>query len=538
MNMEQNAGGACRTPQPTGAPNFPQACVYQDPAKKDTHKQRRGEALIPITGVDALFAVLAFVCGYLFIWLASPLYVFSPDRFGVGVTFFAACFYLMFFLYMHKMGVRPSKGSYGWLALSVVSALYFALFSNGVLKFFNLFFFIASAAYWVGAAGGNRLEPSLGRVAAPDLLDQLFWVPLFNFSCGPKILRGAAGRNRKSKNLLAAALGALAAVPLLIVVVLLLTQADDTFARMVREMQDGFGVHLVNFLLRVIPAALMGCYFFGMWYGNVQKRCVALYGKEQVEQKREKRRKLPNAMTVTVLALLCGVYLVFFGAQAATLFSAFAGVRPEGFTYAGYARRGFFELCGVASINLAVLGGARLFTARHGEKPVRSLPAFSVALSAETLLLIATALSKMVLYIRQYGLTLLRVYTSWFMILLFVVFGIAIVAQFRKINLAKTLVAAFFICFLLLCYSNVDGLVAQYNIGRYMDGSLDSLDISALYTTPEAARPYIKTLYENTDDKELRRELKERWERNDEWRKDTLFYEQNLELYLAQKDPI
>ena len=70
----------------------------------------------------------------------------------------------------------------------------------------------------------------------------------------------------------------------------------------------------------------------------------------------EKRRKLPPAMTVTVLALLTGVYLLFFGAQAATLFSAFAGVRPEGLTYAEYARQGFFELCGVAMINLAVLG--------------------------------------------------------------------------------------------------------------------------------------------------------------------------------------
>ena len=56
--------------------------------------------------------------------------------------------------------------------------------------------------------------------------------------------------------------------------------------------------------------------------------------------------KLPPAMTVTVLALLAGVYLLFFGAQAATLFSAFAGVRPEGLTYAEYARQGFLNSAG------------------------------------------------------------------------------------------------------------------------------------------------------------------------------------------------
>ncbi len=260
---------------------------------------------------------------------------------------------------------------------------------------------------------------------------------------------------------------------------------------------------MLEFLLRLLPAALVGCYFFGMFYGNLQKRFVAVRGKEDVEKAREKRRKLPPAMTVTVLALLTGVYLLFFGAQAATLFSAFAGVRPEGLTYAEYARQGFFELCGVAMINLAVLGGVRLFTVKKGEKPVRPLVVFSVLLSAETLLLIVTALSKMVLYIQQYGLTLLRVYTSWFMVLLFIVFAIVIVAQFRKLTWPRHWCSPF-PCFLLLCYSNVDGLIARYNIGRYQAGTLDSVDLEALYATPEASLPYVKELYQETDDPALR----------------------------------
>ena len=190
------------------------------------------------------------------------------------------------------------------------------------------------------------LEPSLGRFVVPDLLDQLFRIPFSNFTCGPKILRGAAGKSRRSKNALAAVLGILVAIPLVMVVGTLLTRADQTFARMVQEMTAEFGERLLEFLLRLLPAALVGCYFFGMFYGNLQKRFVAVRGKEDVEKAREKRRKLPPAMTVTVLALLTGVYLLFFGAQAATLFSAFAGVRPEGLTYAEYARQGFLSSAG------------------------------------------------------------------------------------------------------------------------------------------------------------------------------------------------
>lgn len=114
---------------------------------------------------------------------------------------------------MRKQKISPPKSSYGWLGLSMVSTLYFALFSNGVLKFFNLFFCMIVTVYWIAAACGSRLEPSLGRFVVPDLLDQLFRIPFSNFTCGPKILRGAAGKSRRSKNALAAVLGILVAIP-------------------------------------------------------------------------------------------------------------------------------------------------------------------------------------------------------------------------------------------------------------------------------------------------------------------------------------
>lgn len=534
--MEQNHGGAGCAPQTAGAPNLPMDRVYQNPAAKAEEKRKCRDALIPFTGTDVLFTLLALVCGYLFVWLVNPLAVLFPYSFGVGVTIFAACFYATALLYIRKRGIHPPKSGYGWLALSIASSLYFALFSNGLLKFLNLIFYIAVTAYWVAAACGSRLEPRLGRFAVPDLMDQLLWIPMLNFSCAPKILRGAASKSRRSRNVLAIGLGILTAAPLLLVVVMLLTHADDTFARMVQNLSAEFREHLFSFLLRLLPAIVLGFYFFGMLYGNVQKRCVATRGREQVEREREKRHRLPDAMTVTVLALLCAVYLVFFGAQAATLFSAFAGMRPEGFTYAEYARQGFFELCEVAAINLAVLSGVRLFTAGRDGRPVRALVAFSIGISAETLLLIATALSKMALYIQQYGLTLLRVYTSWFMILLFVVFSIVIAAQFRKINLARALALAFSVCFMLLCYSNVDALIARYNIDRYLDGTLESVDIEALYAAPEASLPYVKALYDQTDDFNLRRQIKAYWA--DFGQEDVPFHEQNLEHFLAQQNPI
>ena len=73
-------------------------------------------------------AILALVCGYLFVWLVNPLALLAPYSLGVGVTIFAACFYTTALLYMRKQKISPPKSSYGWLGLSMVSALYFALF--------------------------------------------------------------------------------------------------------------------------------------------------------------------------------------------------------------------------------------------------------------------------------------------------------------------------------------------------------------------------------------------------------------------------
>ena len=72
MHMEPNHEGAASVPQTTGAPILPAERVYQDPSAPAGLKDKK-EPSIPFTGVDACFAILALVCGYLFVWLVNPL---------------------------------------------------------------------------------------------------------------------------------------------------------------------------------------------------------------------------------------------------------------------------------------------------------------------------------------------------------------------------------------------------------------------------------------------------------------------------------
>jgi hypothetical protein len=215
-------------------------------------------------------------------------------------------------------------------------------------------------------------------------------------------------------------------------------------------------------------------------------------------------RKLPLAAVRPCLIILAVLYAVFFIAMGAYLFSAFSGSLPSSYTYAEYARRGFFELCGVAAINLLVIAIVYLFAKRGAGEYPRSLRALTATISAMTVLLILTAASKMLLYVERYGLTRLRVYTLWFMALLLCVFAVVVIWHIRPINAGKPIVIAFALLTLGLFFTNTDGLIAKYNVEQYEAGALNTVDTETLTYMSDAVVPYLVDLEENAPDDEVR----------------------------------
>lgn len=65
---------------------------------------------------------------------------------------------------------------------------------------------------------------------------------------------------------------------------------------------------------------------------------------------------MPNAMVYAAVTPICILYVLFFVSQFPYFLGGFTGELAEGFTYAEYARKGFFELCAVCCINFAVIG--------------------------------------------------------------------------------------------------------------------------------------------------------------------------------------
>ncbi len=121
----------------------------------------------------------------------------------------------------------------------------------------------------------------------------------------------------------------------------------------------------------------------------------------------------------------------------------------------------------------------------------------TVLLSLFSLCLIATAMSKMLLYIDAYGMTQKRVYVSLFMILMAVGFVFCVISQItRRVKMTWVCLALSALMLIVPAYANIDTVIASYNVERYMDGSLKHMDYSAIDNV--AAMPALEKLY-NSD---------------------------------------
>jgi hypothetical protein len=94
----------------------------------------------------------------------------------------------------------------------------------------------------------------------------------------------------------------------------------------------------------------------------------------------------------------------------------------------------------------------------------------------------------MVMYISEYGLTPLRFYTMWFMLLCGFMFVLIIVKQFRfDMKFSAWFSGIFTAMFALLCFCSPDFVIAKYNIDMYKAGYLAELDTRAiLYMSDDA----------------------------------------------------
>ena len=179
---------------------------------------------------------------------------------------------------------------------------------------------------------------------------------------------------------------------------------------------------------------------------------------------------------------------------------------------AEYARSGFFQLVGVAALNLTVLLCCLALCHREGRggRLVRLLSTALVALSA---VLLASAAWRMTLYVRAYGLSFKRLLTYWGMVLLAVLFAAAVLAVWRRgTPLFRVFFSVAVAGWLALNFMNPDYLVAHCNVSLSLNNP--QVEVDAAYMARDLsydALPALERLYEARPDlPQLRQLIEER----------------------------
>ena len=459
------------------------------------------------TVLQRRLALLCWVLGYLVCRLVAV------NR-GVGVLIFAAAFAAVLMWFGWKNGGRRR-----WAVVCpLVFALPFLLHNSGAPLSLDTTVFLGlcvmSVYHTFETPRRNLSDPVRGLLSRP----------FGHFATGAEALISRPVDSAPRRRWRPVVWGLLLAVPLTLIVGSLLISADAAFSSLADRLLSPFAQLRVEWpllILRWLLAAPVGMYLFAAFYGNTHPKAEE-WSDEQWQENRQRLRQMPGMVLFTAGLPLCGLYLLFFLSQSAYYFSAFSGLLPADFTYAEYARQGFFQLCAVAVINLGVLVAIRLFCQRETEALPRSLKIYSAVLCGFTLLLIATAFRKMLLYIQQYGLTPLRVYTSCFMVLLAVVFVVLTVSQFwPRVKPWRILTVTFLTMFAVLQFSNVNGWIARYNVEQYKAGQLRTVDVSLFYELGDAAVPYaaelVRDRYVGHEARDFLRDREAKWEQYDSW---------------------
>lgn len=406
--------------------------------EKETEETKR------LKGNFGFFGPAAFVY--------AVFYAFCMYRNGSGVTFpfFVAGSLLFLYLSLTKLGTTLKKGSAFYMAAMVLLGISTFCTDDGRIIFFNKLGIFLLMMSLLLKQYFDTSKWGLGK-----FLQSIFHLAIASFGEIARPFQDAAGyrkaRNGKiDKRVWAAGLGLLAGVPLVFVVLLLLASADVLF----RQMTDGL-LEAVNFgnIMNIV---------FRIIFMFLASYCLTSYlCRKRIRKEVKDKRTGEPVLAITVTSMLTVLYIVFSAIQIEGLFLGRMKL-PEGYTYASYAREGFFQLLAVSLLNLVIV-----LVCLYYFKDSKVLKTILTIMSVCTFVLIASSAMRMVMYIKSYYLTFLRVLVLWALALLAVLFAGVLINIFKAgFPLFRYSVAVVTVLYLALSFAHPDYIIAGVNVAN------------------------------------------------------------------------
>ena len=385
-------------------------------------------------------------------FIYSVFYAFCMYRNGSGVTFpfFVAGSLLLLYLFLSKLGTTLKRGSIFYMAGMMLLGVSTFLTDDGRIIAFNklgifllmmsllLKQFFDTSKWKLGKYLGSIIQlvfMSIGEIARP-------------VEDGIRYRKAKSGKDHRNVGFVI--IGLMISVPLLGVVLVLLASADAVFLDIIVKVFDAINIE------SILQIAFLIAFMFFFSYMLISCLC-----KKQIKEEVKDYRTGEPILAITVTTVLTLVYLFFSVVQIAALFLRQMQL-PAGYTYARYARQGFFQLLIVSILNLIIV-----LTCMGLFKRSKALKGILTLMSLCTFIMIASSAVRMIIYVRFYYLTFLRILVLWGLTLLAVLFlGILISIYAEKFPLFRYSMTVVTLLYLALSFAHPDYIIAKVNIAN------------------------------------------------------------------------
>jgi hypothetical protein len=443
--------------------------------------------------IIALAVLLAVIFDYLFFGKVIGLSVLVFTVLLVGALFWLC----NKFKYNYKSSL--------WL---IVPIIFFAIMpSIRANLFLNLLNLIAIMGLLLLGVK-ELLQEHITRFGLKEYFLTVFQMPLKFLLNSIKPLRFAINSFNQSSagSWRRVVIGVLMALPVLLIFTALFSSADLAFGQFVSSIvslniPDTFFKHV--YLMLAVFICLLGVFEYTF------KASTALPVMAQQEANKKistTGREVEASVFLSLIALLFSIFIIF---QVTYLFGGEVNITNRGFTYAEYARQGFWELLAVAFTTLVILLFTDKYTHRDtGIKSWSTIP--SSIIIAEILIIITSAFKRLILYQDTYGMTTLRFYVAGFIIFLGVIFILLAIKFILEKKESFFTFASLLTIIVFLAGVNLispDSFIANKNIVRF--NQIGKIDATYLAGLSADASSQILGVYDrfNDEDKIIVRDL-------------------------------
>lgn len=316
-------------------------------------------------------------------------------------------------------------------------------------------------------------------------------------------------KSDKSRSLLKRVFkGCFIALPFMFVFVILLSSADFVFQKFVGDLfgnlfswLNSFD-SLVNFIGKMIVGGIVSIYtmvyFFSLW--NVDSQLAKDLHYEEPKEEGKSSKTWDIVTTSVFMGALNLIFVTFVLIQLRYLFGGDNNIlgADAGFTYAEYARKGFFELLFVtASVFVITLVlNAKVYTANLTQKVVFRTNFIVMVFCA--LLLSISAMSRISLYESVYGFTILRLFVSFSIIVIIALFVLLLVSTLMKKStkfMSIMSLVLFIGSFVIWSLVPTDYIVTRLNVDRFYETG--RLDMDYVLNLSDEALPALIEMAQN-----------------------------------------